>query len=189
MANDATPPLKIGDRVAITHPGVEETAMVSPAIVLDIYRHATSPEFWFADFRAEHGEERGRLVDYEAVMFPDNISEEDREQWAPIWRRLESPDWKPPTGVEWDIHGTYETTDGDRVSLFERDGRWALSYSYPAPHVGQFTDYGQDKNTALRLFRLGRRTAKERGVLRDGRGDCFAFGVEACGRGACASKV
>ncbi|WP_413114827.1 hypothetical protein ACK1X7_07420 [Streptomyces sp. CY1] len=189
MANDRTPPLEKGARVAITHTGEEGPGSLSPAIVLNIYQHAASPSFWFADFRSEHGDERGRLVDYNAVVFPDSISDEDRERWASIWYRLEAPDWKPPTGVEWDIHGHYETADGDRVSLFERDGRWALSYSYVAPHSGQFIDYGQDKNTALRLFRLGRRTAKERGPLSYDRADCFALGGAPCGRGACASKV
>lgn len=92
MANDRTPPLEKGARVAITHNGKDGPGSLSPAIVLDIYQHAASPEFWFADFRSEHGDERGRLVDYEAVLFPDSISDEDRERWTPTWHRLEGPD-------------------------------------------------------------------------------------------------
>jgi hypothetical protein len=188
MANDRTPPLSVGDRVAITHIGEDGPGTASPAIVLNIYQHAASPSFYFADFRSEHGDERGRLVDYNAIVFPDNISDEDQERWAPIWCRLESPGWKPPTGVEWDIHGQYETADGDRVSLFERDGRWALSYSYAAPHSGQLIDYDQNKDTALRVFRRSRNTAKGRSPLTYDRADCFAFGGDPCGRGACANK-
>lgn len=38
--------------------------------------------------------------------------------------------------MEWALRGHYETEGGDRVSLLELDGSWAVCWSYGYPHNG-----------------------------------------------------
>lgn len=52
---------------------------------------------------------------------------------------------------EWDQKAHYETTEGDRVSLLEVDGRWAICWSYGYPNNGtQLVEYGPGQ--AVNLF-------------------------------------
>jgi hypothetical protein len=77
-------------------------------------------------------------------------------------------------GTGWDCHGHYETADGDRVALMDRDGRWAVLWSYKAPHGPQLIDHDSDGDNALRLFRKARRVAMSRASLVYDQPDCFA---------------
>ncbi|MFK4187253.1 hypothetical protein ACI2L4_25065 [Streptomyces sparsogenes] len=159
MANDATPTFRIGDRVALLYPGTDGNSTLGAAVVLKVeQRQDKEGEInWWGDFRLEHGDERGRLIDPSSVWSFDQISDESREYWAPVWERL-AASCTPPADRHWDARGHFEAADGDRVSIMECAGRWAVVFSYKAPHGPQLFEY-DDEGTAVRTFVRARRHA------------------------------
>lgn len=169
MTNDRTPPLKLGDRVALLYPGKDGTSTVGPAIVFEVHQHQDDEGEvnWWADFRMEHGDERGRLIDSHSVFPFDEISDESREYWAPVWERL-AASCTPPADRHWDPRGHFEAADGDRVSIMERGGRWAVMFSYNVPDVPQLFEY-DDEPAAVRTFVRARRYAARKPLTYDSR--------------------
>ncbi|MER6236508.1 hypothetical protein ABT185_10640 [Streptomyces clavifer] len=69
--------------------------------------------------------------------------------------------------MEWNMKGHYETDGGDRVTLLELGGCWALMWSYAAPHQGtQLIDYGTDGGRAVTTFTASR---EDKGLAFDSR--------------------
>jgi len=55
---------------------------------------------------------------------------------------------------EYTAQATYETHDGDRVTLFRRDDEWVIAWSYSDPHTGtpQLTGFGNSGPQAIDIF-------------------------------------
>jgi hypothetical protein len=58
---------------------------------------------------------------------------------------------------EWKTLGHYETSSGDRVTLMELRGQWAICWSYGYPHNGlQVVSYGEHGGKAIEVFTTSR---------------------------------
>jgi len=59
--------------------------------------------------------------------------------------------------AEWEMRGHYETVVGDRVTLLELNGHWAVLWSYAYPHNGtQLVSYGEHGGKAVDVFTTSR---------------------------------